>query len=200
MIIIVITIITGTGKTYSLFGSSGSNHSHDSSVNKNKRNSTLKKGKSFIDGDDFRTINENSGLIPRILNDVIEGINDKEKSDELDDVRITFSFLEIYNEKIRDLLLSPTEESYEGGWDTSSAETSSILFQSSNPNTFNPSLKVREHPILGPYVEGLSKPVVHTIEDVIQLLSLGLSKRSSAATILNNQVCVLICIYMYIYI
>jgi hypothetical protein len=41
------------------------------------------------------------------------------------------------------------------GWDTSSVETSSIPFQSPNPNTFNPTLKVREHPILGPYVEGI---------------------------------------------
>jgi hypothetical protein len=82
-------------------------------VNKNKRNSSHKKGKLFIDeNDDFLTIHENSGLIPRILNDVIQGIN--EMSDELDDIRITFSFLEIYNEKIRDLLLN-TEESNEGG-------------------------------------------------------------------------------------
>jgi hypothetical protein len=33
---------------------------------------------------------------------------------------------------------------------------------------------------------GLSKPIVHTIDDVLQLLFLGLSKRSTASTILNN--------------
>ena len=48
------------------------------------------------------TINEDSGLIPRILKDLIEGV--EQRSVEGDDVRVTISFVEIYNEKIRDLL------------------------------------------------------------------------------------------------
>jgi hypothetical protein len=41
-----------------------------------------------------------------------------------------------------------------------------------NPKNKN-SLRVREHPILGPYVEDLSKLVVTSYEDILQLMEEG---------------------------
>lgn len=66
--------------------------------------------------------------------------------------------LQIYNEKVRDLL---------------------------NPkNTGN--LRVREHPSLGPYVEDLSKLVVSNYDEMMQLMDEGNKARTVAATNMNE--------------
>ena len=66
--------------------------------------------------------------------------------------------LQIYNEKVRDLL---------------------------NPkNTGN--LRVREHPILGPYVEDLSKLAVNNYEEMMTLMDEGNKARTVAATNMNE--------------
>lgn len=54
------------------------------------------------------------------------------------------SYIEIYNERVRDLL---------------------------NPRTKH--LKVREHPSLGPYVEDLSRLVVKSFDDIEHLMDEG---------------------------
>ena len=78
------------------------------------------------------------------------------------DVNIKFtvevSYIEIYNEKVRDLL---------------------------NPkNTGN--LRVREHPSLGPYVEDLSKLVVSSYDEMMTLMDEGNKARTVAATNMNE--------------
>jgi kinesin family protein 1 len=65
--------------------------------------------------------------------------------------------MEIYNEKVRDLL---------------------------NPKENN--LKVREHPVLGPYVEDLSKLLVSSYSDVNRLMDEGNKARTVAATNMNE--------------
>ena len=66
--------------------------------------------------------------------------------------------LQIYNEKVRDLL---------------------------NPkNTGN--LRVREHPSLGPYVEDLSKLVVTSYDEMMTLMDEGNKARTVAATNMNE--------------
>lgn len=66
--------------------------------------------------------------------------------------------VQIYNEKVRDLL---------------------------NPkNTGN--LRVREHPILGPYVEDLSKLAVNSYDEMMTLMDEGNKARTVAATNMNE--------------
>jgi hypothetical protein len=66
--------------------------------------------------------------------------------------------VQIYNEKVRDLL---------------------------NPkNTGN--LRVREHPILGPYVEDLSKLAVNNYDEMMTLMDEGNKARTVAATNMNE--------------
>ncbi|KAH8985868.1 P-loop containing nucleoside triphosphate hydrolase protein [Lactarius hatsudake] len=71
---------------------------------------------------------------------------------------VEVSYIEIYNEKVRDLL---------------------------NPkNTGN--LRVREHPILGPYVEDLSKLAVNNYDEMMTLMDEGNKARTVAATNMNE--------------
>jgi len=66
-------------------------------------------------------------------------------------VCVKVSYMEIYCEHVRDLL---------------------------NPKMKN-NLRVREHPLLGPYVEDLSKLVVTSYADISQLIDEGNKARSS---------------------
>ena len=52
---------------------------------------------------------------------------------------------------------------------------------------FSFQLKVREHPVLGPYVEGLSTFVVNSFEDVEGWITLGTKNRATAATGMNDK-------------
>lgn len=65
------------------------------------------------------------------------------------------SYLEIYNEKIKDLL---------------------------NPEAAKKKLQVRESPKIGVYVQGLSRMMVGSYEDVQRFLDLGGKARTVAAT------------------
>ncbi len=81
-----------------------------------------------------------------------------------DDVRITLSFVEIYNEKIRDLLATTDNPS----------------------STTSQPLRVREHPVIGPYIEGVTKLTVNgDLDKALQLLSAGLSRRTMSASAWN---------------
>ena len=62
------------------------------------------------------------------------------------------SYMEIYCEHVRDLL---------------------------NPAAMKSALRVREHPLLGPYVEDLSKLVVTSYADISDLIDAGNKARSA---------------------
>ncbi|XP_057366894.1 kinesin-like protein KIF16B [Daphnia carinata] len=103
------------------------------------------------------------GLAPRLCTAIFERMNSECGCSNVHrpSFRIDISFMEIYNEKVRDLL---EEHSNRG----------SVL------------LKIREHPQLGPYVQGLSR---HTVEDAAAALGLlkeGAQRRASAATHKNG--------------
>ncbi|XP_077320691.1 stAR-related lipid transfer protein 9 [Lithobates pipiens] len=75
--------------------------------------------------------------------------------------RIEVSFLEIYKERVRDLLHQGDQK---------------------KPYT----LRVREHPEKGPYVQGLSQHVVTSYEQVVALLEEGMENRITAATHIHD--------------
>ncbi|XP_058397346.1 stAR-related lipid transfer protein 9 isoform X6 [Diceros bicornis minor] len=95
------------------------------------------------------------GLTPRICEGLF--IREEDHAPPPSSCRIKVSFLEIYNERVRDLL------------------------KQSNQKKSYP-LRVREHPEMGPYVQGLSQHVVTNYKQVIQLLEEGIANRITAAT------------------
>ncbi|XP_040283090.1 kinesin-like protein KIF13B isoform X2 [Bufo bufo] len=98
------------------------------------------------------------GLIPRLCSTLFERTQ-KAENDELS-FKVEVSYMEIYNEKVRDLL---------------------------DPKGSRQSLKVREHKVLGPYVDGLSKLAVSSYKDIESLMSEGNKSRTVAATNMNEE-------------
>ncbi|NWH82502.1 KI16B protein, partial [Piaya cayana] len=99
------------------------------------------------------------GLIPRICEGLFSKISEKTKRNEAS-FRTEVSYLEIYNERVRDLLRR----------------------KSSKTNN----LRIREHPKEGPYVEDLSKHLVQNYTDVEELMEAGNLNRTTAATGMND--------------
>ncbi|XP_072565606.1 kinesin-like protein KIF16B isoform X4 [Paramormyrops kingsleyae] len=99
------------------------------------------------------------GLIPRICEGLFSRISDMSRWDEAS-FRTEVSYLEIYNERVRDLL------------------------RRKSTKTFN--LRVREHPKDGPYVEDLSKHLVQNYGDVEDLMEAGNINRTTASTGMND--------------
>ncbi|KAM6133918.1 stAR-related lipid transfer protein 9 [Phoenicopterus ruber ruber] len=99
------------------------------------------------------------GLTPRICEGLFSRKDDY--SDQTASCRVKVSFLEIYNERVRDLLKQSDRK---------------------KPYT----LRVREHPETGPYVQGLTQHLVTDYKQVVELLEEGIAKRITAATHIHN--------------
>lgn len=96
------------------------------------------------------------GIIPQICQDLFGKITSN--SNEQLKYSVEVSYMEIYCERVRDLL---------------------------NPKNKG-NLRVREHPLLGPYVEDLSKLAVMSYQDIHDLIDEGNKARTVAATNMNE--------------
>uniref|UniRef100_A0A673NP50 plus-end-directed kinesin ATPase n=1 Tax=Sinocyclocheilus rhinocerous TaxID=307959 RepID=A0A673NP50_9TELE len=96
------------------------------------------------------------GIIPQLCEELFEKINDN--SNEEISYSVEVAYMEIYCERVRDLL---------------------------NPKNKG-NLRVREHPLLGPYVEDLSKLAVMSYTDIADLMDAGNKARTVAATNMNE--------------
>ncbi|XP_009883227.1 PREDICTED: kinesin-like protein KIF14 [Charadrius vociferus] len=105
---------------------------------------------------------EDRGIIPRLCEDLFTQVAQMDKQQIL--YHLEMSFFEVYNEKIHDLL----------------------VFKAENGQKKQP-LRVREHPVLGPYVEGLTVNVVSSYSDIQSWLELGNKQRATAATVMNDK-------------
>ncbi|XP_059608867.1 kinesin-like protein unc-104 isoform X2 [Phlebotomus argentipes] len=96
------------------------------------------------------------GIIPMVCKDLFRRIAETASEDLKYTVEV--SYMEIYCERVRDLL---------------------------NPKNKG-NLRVREHPLLGPYVEDLSKLAVTDYNDIHDLIDEGNKARTVAATNMNE--------------
>ncbi|RUS86561.1 hypothetical protein EGW08_005700 [Elysia chlorotica] len=102
---------------------------------------------------------EDSGLIPRFCNALFSRLSENSSAS----YQVKVSYLEIYNERVRDLLK-----------------------QSNNNTKSTHNLRVREHPSDGPYVQDLSKHTVIDYEAIANLMSKGNTNRTTASTNMND--------------
>uniref|UniRef100_A0A667ZAM9 Kinesin family member 13B n=1 Tax=Myripristis murdjan TaxID=586833 RepID=A0A667ZAM9_9TELE len=101
---------------------------------------------------------EQPGLIPRLCSSLFSRTLQEAREGESFTVEV--SYMEIYNEKVRDLL---------------------------DPKGSRQTLRVREHKVLGPYVDGLSRLAVANYEDIESLMSEGNKSRTVASTNMNEE-------------
>lgn len=101
---------------------------------------------------------DQKGIIPRLCDELFASIRQKQSDEQT--YKVEVSYMEIYNEKVHDLL---------------------------DPKTNKQSLKVREHNVMGPYVDGLSQLAVSSFEDIDNLMTEGNKSRTVAATNMNAE-------------
>ncbi|XP_019725895.1 kinesin-like protein KIF16B, partial [Hippocampus comes] len=104
---------------------------------------------------------EQNSLIPWICEGLFSKTSEKSTSNMVS-FRTEVSFMEIYNERVYDLLKKKTVVMESGG------------------------LRVREHPRDGPYVENLSKHLVHDYSNMEELITAGNANRITARTRIND--------------
>ncbi|XP_068447758.1 kinesin-like protein KIF1A isoform X25 [Clinocottus analis] len=101
-------------------------------------------------------VKDQQGIIPLLCEDLFTKFNDNAGNSMSYSVEV--SYMEIYCERVRDLL---------------------------NPKNKG-NLRVREHPLMGPYVEDLSKLAVTSYNDIQDLMDSGNKARTVAATNMNE--------------
>lgn len=101
---------------------------------------------------------ENKGIVPKICNQFLDGQTLVE--DDKHSFSLSISMLEIYNEKIQDLLI-PIAKRPKGG------------------------LKVRENNKLGVFVEDLTKREVQSYAEIEEVIELGNKHKTLGATLMN---------------
>nr|CAH8833328.1 unnamed protein product [Trichobilharzia regenti] len=97
------------------------------------------------------------GIIPQLCRDLFKRLNNTPPNQIVQNM-VEVSYIEIYCERVRDLL---------------------------DPKSKG-NLRVREHPILGPYVEDLSKCAVISFDEINELIDVGNKARTVAATNMNE--------------
>jgi len=152
---------TGTGKTFTMFGSDWTNIEKFDSVSISK----IKKDNQSLEEEVFNyneininPFSEDNGIIPRALNHIfaeIEIKNLKKKS-----FSIFVTYMQIYNEKIYDLLTDKFND--------------------------DKSFSIREDKYLGIYIDGLSEHPVQNIYECINLLRKGERSRKKRQTDKND--------------
>lgn len=110
---------------------------------------------------------EDAGVIPRLCRQLLQKLEQEknkpppaaQESEQIVKTEVCISYVEIYNEKVFDLL-------------------------SQTPGS---ACRVREHPETGAYVENITMGIVVTYKDVEVILKEGGGKRHVAATLMNSE-------------
>ena len=100
----------------------------------------------------------NKGIIPISCDEIFKRIGENQDKDKTFEVQV--SMLEIYNEKVQDLLIRPDKRP-QGG------------------------LKIRESKVLGIFVEGLTKYPVTSYEEISKKMDEGYNNRTIGSTLMN---------------
>lgn len=157
-------------------------------------------GKSYcmMGADGGCSIDDAPGIIPRLCREVFLEM-DKVKqaaaaNEENVDFSVYVSYLEIYRERVRSLLSEVHDARIVAGGNEESGPASPRAISGSlrrhgllhAADSADAALRVREHPTLGVYVEGLAEISVTNEEQVLRLMVRGNQRRHMASTRMNE--------------
>eukprot|EP00668_Euglena_longa_P010878 GGOE01013188.1.p1 GENE.GGOE01013188.1~~GGOE01013188.1.p1 ORF type:complete len:1065 (-),score=374.02 GGOE01013188.1:644-3526(-) len=103
------------------------------------------------------------GIMPRYAEAVFQCLEDQQKVNKISAYRVQVAFMEIYNEKVFDLLVGKS------------------------PRSAHKNLRVRQHPVRGSFVEGLTQHAVQSGAAILKLMRQGNEQRATAATRMNDR-------------
>ncbi|ORC92466.1 kinesin, partial [Trypanosoma theileri] len=103
--------------------------------------------------------NDLQGIIPRISQELFDGLREMRDKDPSHSYRVEVEYYEIYNEKVFDLI-RPQKDA---------------------------DLKIRHHPLNGPYVEDLTAKMVANEVQIAKVIRKGSIERHTAATKINDR-------------
>ncbi|CAG2102543.1 unnamed protein product [Medioppia subpectinata] len=117
-------------------------------------------------GFDVGSTSEEKGIIPRAVEHLFNGINERqrearERREPIPEFKVNAQFLELYNEDIIDLL--------------------------SDERSKHSQIKIHEDSSGGIYINGVNTKSVQTVEDTLQCLKMGALSRTTASTQMNAQ-------------
>lgn len=101
----------------------------------------------------------NIGIVPIICEEIFKKISTEEQTNKNIKFEVQVSMIEIYNEKVFDLLVDINQRQ---------------------------NLKIRENKIIGIYVEGLTKYKVHSYNDIENKMTEGYENRTISSTLMNS--------------
>ena len=100
----------------------------------------------------------NKGIVPISCDEIFKRIEQNKEKDKIFEVQV--SMLEIYNEKVQDLLIPPNKRPSSG-------------------------LRIRESKVMGIFVEGLTKYPVTSFEEINKKMDEGYNNRTIGSTLMN---------------
>ncbi|KAK3237627.1 hypothetical protein CYMTET_52312 [Cymbomonas tetramitiformis] len=162
---------TGSGKTYTMLGPDGTWDSKHEDAH---------------------------GLIPRICAAHFDYIQSKTKRNITEPTierkySVMVSFAELYMEQAYDLLTpEAAKRANAGSASTSPGDPTSGAAgwrRTAQSNSYNgrETLRLREHPLSGPFIEGLTQTEVSSLEEIQSLMERGASARTTGVTKMNEQ-------------
>ncbi|KAJ3036992.1 Kinesin-like protein kif16b, partial [Rhizophlyctis rosea] len=130
------------------------------------------------------------GIIPRLCEMLFKEVG--RNSSDNHKFKVEVSYMEIYNERVRDLLpRDKTPAATRPGTPTKLASSAitrraDSIFRDAPNSKFAKNYRIREHPITGPYVENLSVYTVRNEQEMLKLMETGNAERTTAATDMND--------------
>lgn len=176
---------TGSGKSYSMIGPTEALTISSGGSPRNHRSHPPTRQPSYLN----LNVDGDQGIMPRLAADLFRLMQEEREQDASITYSVELSFLEVYCEKVRDLLTST------GGTGGGSSSNNNNATNGSSGGggggggaaaTSGSSLRIRQHPSHGPYVEGLTHVKVRDAEGVLRHLVSGLRERATAGTNMNE--------------
>ena len=129
------------------------------------------------------------GIIPRTVEGLFEGINE---ADENTTFTLAVQYVEIYMERVRDLLVPEVVEAQKGGRRNSMGggggrQSMGSGFDHLDPNSFKNNLPITEDENGVPGIPGAEKIYVSSQDEIYDLLSRGNGGRATSSTNMNQQ-------------